>query len=350
MGSVHEPDFSDAQDKEWNAPNLEDFDTDDLSEVDDHFVGSTTSFPPETYGELTLPVVEPDGTLNLNALQNAKARLGQVQGLSSDEKDRAETIINRLANEEFDADFQDTRSESVPAKVNEEIEYRKFEGEIRQANDGNILGMAVPFNEVADIGKFKEVIRPGAFQKTIQERDQRALFNHDKNFPLGRVSSNTLSLEERQDGLHYEINPPEWAENKIMESIERGDVRESSIGMKVQRQNFTEIQGEGEVREVLEAEIRDVGPVTFPAYPTSTSEVRSTEKKIQQAEMKCGMDIMELADLILRSERGEIQTRQDQKLLENWIERLKSMDFSDRITARKLDVARKELELEREGI
>lgn len=105
--AVHEPEFSDSADREWNAPDMEDFDTDDLSEIDDHFIVSKSGFPPEKFSDLALPVVEPDGTLNLNALQNAKARAGQVEGLSGDDLGRVESIINRLANENFeDADFE----------------------------------------------------------------------------------------------------------------------------------------------------------------------------------------------------------------------------------------------------
>lgn len=114
---VHSPEFESTDDREWNKPNLEDFDMegsswDDLSEdekstVGDHFIVSKSGFPAETYGDMALPVVEPDRTLNLNALQNAKARAGQVEGLSGDVLDRAVSIINRLANENFpEADFE----------------------------------------------------------------------------------------------------------------------------------------------------------------------------------------------------------------------------------------------------
>lgn len=103
---IHEPEFDDTADQEWNSPDMEDFETDDMSEIDDHFIVSDTGFPPENFTDLALPVVEPDGTLNLNALANAKARAGQVEGVSGDREERVNDIINRLANENFeDADF-----------------------------------------------------------------------------------------------------------------------------------------------------------------------------------------------------------------------------------------------------
>ena len=108
---VHTPSFSGTTEAAWNKPALEDFGEDpDLGEVAEHFIVSTTGFPPENYGDLALPVVEPNGELNINALRNAKARAGQVDGLSGDKLDRAVDVVNTLANEEFDADFEENAS------------------------------------------------------------------------------------------------------------------------------------------------------------------------------------------------------------------------------------------------
>ena len=52
-------------------------------------------------------------------------------------------------------------------------------------------------------------IAPGAFRKTIQESDVRALFNHDPNFVLGRNKAGTLRLYEDGDGLGYEVDLPD---------------------------------------------------------------------------------------------------------------------------------------------
>lgn len=107
LQEIHEPEFSETSTGEWSAPNLEDFGDDpDLGAVADHFLVSLDGFPPEDFGDLALPVVDTGGALNLSALQNAKARAGQVSGLSGDDLDRAESMIDRLANENFDeADF-----------------------------------------------------------------------------------------------------------------------------------------------------------------------------------------------------------------------------------------------------
>jgi len=147
--SVHRPKFSSTDERDWNAPNLEDF-TDksweDLSEsekkaIGRHFLISKSGFPAENFGDLGLPVVEPDGTLNLNALQNAKARVSQVSGIDEDEIRRVSKMINNLANGNFeDADFEEVDmaengmnpSDEEMSKHNEEmeeVEYSYSEGD-----------------------------------------------------------------------------------------------------------------------------------------------------------------------------------------------------------------------------
>ena len=125
---MHEPDFSGTATEEWDEPQLEDFDiseqssdgqrdsdesrqTDDLSEVADHFILSESGFPPENFTDLKLPVVDPDGNLNKNALQTAKSGghgVGAVEDLDDEKQAEIEDMIDELANEHFDdADFGD---------------------------------------------------------------------------------------------------------------------------------------------------------------------------------------------------------------------------------------------------
>ncbi|WP_306054447.1 hypothetical protein [Natronococcus wangiae] len=108
---MHDPEFSGTTTDEWDEPQLEDFDTDDLSEVADRFVLSASGFPPENFTDLKLPVVEPSGELNRNALQTAKSGghgVGAVEDLDDDLRSEVEDLIDELANEHFeDADFGD---------------------------------------------------------------------------------------------------------------------------------------------------------------------------------------------------------------------------------------------------
>ncbi|WP_247003202.1 hypothetical protein [Halosolutus gelatinilyticus] len=125
---MHEPEFSGTTTEERDEPQLEDFgisercsdgqgdsnesrQTDDLSEVADHFILSASGFPPENFTDLTLPVVDPDGDLNKNALQTTKSGghgIGAVEDLNDEKAEEVENMTDDLANEHFeDADFGD---------------------------------------------------------------------------------------------------------------------------------------------------------------------------------------------------------------------------------------------------
>lgn len=101
---AHEPSYDGTTTGEWESPQKEDFDTDDLGAIADHFVLSESGFPPETYGDLSIPVVDPDGRLNRNALQTARRTghgIGAMDDLADDVAAEAREIIDRLVEREF---------------------------------------------------------------------------------------------------------------------------------------------------------------------------------------------------------------------------------------------------------
>lgn len=87
-------------------PEHSDTTTDDLSEIVGAFVLSGSGFPPENFTTLELPVVDPEGNLNLNAFETAHGDAHSVESIdvrktTSDVKDCLEV----LANNEFDYDL-----------------------------------------------------------------------------------------------------------------------------------------------------------------------------------------------------------------------------------------------------
>jgi len=104
---MHTPDWSGTTENEWSTPDMEDFDTEDLEEIAPHFLISATGFPPENFTDLKLPVVEPNGDLNVNALAAVKGGRGvtAVDGLGSDMEERIINWVNETANEEFDRNW-----------------------------------------------------------------------------------------------------------------------------------------------------------------------------------------------------------------------------------------------------
>ena len=149
-----------------------------------------------------------------------------------------------------------------------------------------ITGYAAVFDSQSEVLRdakygvsFREIIRPGAFTKTIQGGDVRALWNHDTASPLGRTKNGTLELKEDALGLHIVITPPDttWAKD-AMESIRRGDVDQMSFGFVCNRDNWIKDENGFPLREVLEVELWEVSPVTFPAYPDTSCAMRSLKE------------------------------------------------------------------------
>lgn len=155
--------------------------------------------------------------------------------------------------------------------------------ELRAINeDGQkfIRGYAAVFDSMSQpLGGFREIIRKGAFKKTLRDGDAVALMNHDANLLLGRKSARTLMLSEDDKGLAYKIVPPDTSYARdLMVSIERGDLKHSSFAFRVVpgKEKWSHPPGEElPVRELLQVELFDVSPVTNPAYHQTEVHVRA---------------------------------------------------------------------------
>lgn len=141
-----------------------------------------------------------------------------------------------------------------------------------------IGGHAAVFNQRSeDLGGFVEQIAPGAFKSSL-ERDVRALMNHNSDLILGRTSAGTLRLAEDETGLNVEIDTPDTSYARdLLVSMQRGDVREMSFGFLTLQDHWEKV-GDVWVRTLLEVELYEVSPVTFPAYGQTTISARSMDR------------------------------------------------------------------------
>jgi uncharacterized protein len=185
------------------------------------------------------------------------------------------------------------------------LEVRRETREDGTEAPAQIVGHAAVFDEWTTLydGQYfswREVVRPGAFGRAIKKKqDVRALFNHDANFVLGRTKSGTLAIEEDQRGLLTKIEPPDTqAGRDLMTSIGRGDVSQMSFAFSVSRgkkkpkrteKDGVEVIEDGgeritiryegekrfEERELLDLDLFDVSPVTYPAYEGTDVGIRS---------------------------------------------------------------------------
>lgn len=137
------------------------------------------------------------------------------------------------------------------------------------------------------LGEYEEVVRSGAFTKTLAEQDDvRLLLNHD-GLPLARTKSGTLNLREildpkkdpqkrSQTGLWIEadLDPESGLVRDITSAMARGDLDEMSFAFQVTKQewapDFTQ-------RDIQEVRLFDVSVVTYPANPATSASLRSDE-------------------------------------------------------------------------
>lgn len=205
--------------------------------------------------------------------------------------------------------------------MTEELERRTFTMtglEVRATDTGapQIVGYAAVFDSPSqDLGGFTEIVKPGAFTRTLKKADVRALFNHNPDYVLGRTKSKTLKLMEDAHGLMMEVMPPDqqWSRD-LMDSIKRGDIDGMSFAFYTRKDNWY-MDGQTQYRELLDVELDDVSVVTYPAYPATQVGVRS----LLRAQ---GIDYEALSGICQRSAAGQAITADDSKVIKTSIDAL----------------------------
>jgi hypothetical protein len=153
--------------------------------------------------------------------------------------------------------------------------------EIRAGGDKSsprLVGHAAVFNSPSqDLGGFTEVVKPGAFTRTLKSGDPLALVAHMPSLVLGRRSAGTLKLSEDQRGLAFDIAVPDTtAARDLLVSVERGDVRGASFAFSVPKGGDTwETRGNDVVRHLLDVDLHEITITASPAY-LDTSVARRT--------------------------------------------------------------------------
>jgi HK97 family phage prohead protease len=165
--------------------------------------------------------------------------------------------------------------------------------EMRASSDGmtfdgyaavfDLPSLSMQFPGVGGGKRFREVIVPGAFTRTLAANpDVLLLWQHDMTaLPLGRTRSGTLSLEQDGRGLRARATLPdnEWG-RPVRDAIARGDVSGMSF-------RFAKVEEEwqkdtlGSLRLLREVKIGpEVSIANSPAYPDTVATVRALAEEI----------------------------------------------------------------------
>jgi len=138
-------------------------------------------------------------------------------------------------------------------------------------------GIAAPFDQIAHVGGFDEVIRPGAFTETLSEgHDILALVDHDQTRLLGRTRNGSLRLQEDRPGLLFEIDVPDTSLGRdVLTLAQRGDLGGMSFGFRVRKAGEQWIKNLRELRALDLVEVSAIA--AWPAYESTTVHARSRQ-------------------------------------------------------------------------
>jgi len=159
--------------------------------------------------------------------------------------------------------------------------YFKTDFEVRQEEQERYIeGYFIRFNEETELwsGVYEEV-SPEAVVNSLKNNDIRCLFNHDTSIVLGRTGNGSLELRTDEKGVYgrVKINQKDKQAMDILARIERGDINACSFGFNIISEEIQN-RDDGTVKFILrEIDLKEVSPVTFPAYPTTSISARKKD-------------------------------------------------------------------------
>lgn len=144
---------------------------------------------------------------------------------------------------------------------------------------GKPIKYGVPYLVRDAFGEFEETIHRGSVTDILNRVDCRFLVNHE-GIPMARVRSdrstrNTMRLWDEADDLNFEarLDARQQIANDFTIALERGDIDEMSIGMKVGRDKWG-VSGGRETRDIFALDdLLDISGVTYACSPTTSIEV-----------------------------------------------------------------------------
>ena len=182
-----------------------------------------------------------------------------------------------------------------------------------ESGDRIVEGYFAVFDEIYNVWPgVTESIRQGAFDESISQ-DVRALYNHNTDAILGRVSAGTLSLKQDAHGLwgQIKINSKDTEAVNVYERIARGDITGCSFGFDIETEE-REIHEDGSVHFTITKvnPLYEVSPCVFPAYEATNISSRGRDleeikKRSLQAWRESMSDRLKKGDAIHGTESSD---------------------------------------------
>lgn len=150
-----------------------------------------------------------------------------------------------------------------------------------EESDGRtLIGLAVPFLDPTRIdnpfeGTFDEQFAPGSFARSLGLRTPKLQFDHGTHPMIGSLPIGDIrKIWESKRGLEVEA---QIFEADLFAPLREAIASQAIDGMSI-RFRPTKVESDEsadvELRTVTEAELIELGPVIFPAYPSTTVDLR----------------------------------------------------------------------------
>ena len=119
-------------------------------------------------------------------------------------------------------------------------------------------------------GPYNEIVRSGAFSKTLGEKPDVAYLANHEGLTMARTASGSLTLEQDSTGLLTvaQVNTQRQDVRDLVTAIEDGDVDQMSFAFRVLRQQWSPDYDQRDLQEV-DINRGDVSAVNFGASPST---------------------------------------------------------------------------------
>lgn len=183
-------------------------------------------------------------------------------------------------------DLPEDKRSKLELGVMQKRDLPKSEAGLKHSPEGEkklkIGGYAAKFNEPIMIYDWlEETIGDTAFDEALSgdaPDDVRVLRNHMPDNVLGRTGNGTARLTKDAIGLQYEADLPDTGYARDTYNLVRdGYISGSSFWFRVTAHEVQYFDDGSVKRKITSLKLFDVGPVTFPANESATSEARSAE-------------------------------------------------------------------------
>ncbi len=146
-------------------------------------------------------------------------------------------------------------------------------------------GYAAKYNSESQYMGWFEILKPSIFTKTLQEgRNIVATYNHDDNRLLATTKGQTLRLENRDDGLWFELDIPDTTVGRdTLALVERGDLFGCSFTMYVLQEEWYYGPQDEPCRNITEAMLTEIAIVNNPAFLATEVEARGMPAEMAEA-------------------------------------------------------------------